>query len=268
MAPAPALIICMGTSGCGKSSIGLAVAQALGLPFVDGDDLHPASNVVKMSQGHPLTDEDRIPWLLRIRVTASHLTSKQGVQALAHPGPAEADHINPSDELTSALSHVHPQTIHLGDEMIKRERKAVVVGCSALKRGYRELLSGSKVRLGENTIEPEIESDKLETYFIYREWLTTVCKLPNSDTLTMDQRSVHGTRPLLLHRMSSRPGHFFKAPMLDSQLATLEIPTEDETNVKRINLGQGPEQAEEVGMEGISRAAIEVATEWVGPKVQ
>ncbi|KDE06026.1 hypothetical protein MVLG_03581 [Microbotryum lychnidis-dioicae p1A1 Lamole] len=243
MAPRPALIVCMGTSGCGKSSTGLAVARALGLAFVDGDDLHPASNVVKMSEGHPLTDKDRIPWLLRIRATAFYLTSEEGVQALGHPVPAEADHIQPSDELTSALAHVHPQTIHLGEEMIKRGRKAVVVGCSALKRGYRELLSGRKVQLGEvSIIEPEIEADKLETYFIY----------------------LHGTRPLLLHRLTSRPGHFFKAPMLDSQLATLEIPTEDEINVKRINLGQGPEQAEEVGIEGISQAAIEVATEWVG----
>ncbi|SGY32747.1 BQ5605_C002g01406 [Microbotryum silenes-dioicae] len=267
MAPRPALIVCMGTSGCGKSSIGLAVARALGLAFVDGDDLHPASNVVKMSEGHPLTDEDRIPWLLRIRATAFYLTSEEGVQALGHPVPAEADHIQPSDELTSALAHVHPQTIHLGEEMIKRGRKAVVVGCSALKRGYRELLSGRKVQLGEvSIIEPEIEADKLETYFIYREWIHT--RLMKYISLTSTRRAVHGTRPLLLHRLTSRPGHFFKAPMLDSQLATLEIPTEDEINVKRINLGQGPEQAEEVGIEGISQAAIEVATEWVGPKAQ
>ncbi|SCZ93620.1 BZ3500_MvSof-1268-A1-R1_Chr6-3g08777 [Microbotryum saponariae] len=197
MAPTPALIVCMGTSGCGqvKSSI---------------DDLHPASNVVKMSEGHPLTDEDRILWLLRIRATGFHLTSQEGVQALAHPVPAEADHIQPSDELTSALAHVHPQTIHLGKEMIKRERKAVVVGCSALKRGYRELLSGRKVQLGEvSIIEPEIEADKLETYFIYREWIHT--RLMKYISLPSTRRAVHGTRPLLLHRLTSRPRHFFKA---------------------------------------------------------
>lgn len=44
-------------SSCSKSSIGLAVAQQLGCAFVDGDDLHPAANVAKMSEGHPLNDQ-------------------------------------------------------------------------------------------------------------------------------------------------------------------------------------------------------------------
>lgn len=40
-----------------KSTVGLGLAKALGVPFIDGDDLHPADNVAKMSAGHPLTDE-------------------------------------------------------------------------------------------------------------------------------------------------------------------------------------------------------------------
>ncbi len=56
----------MGVSGCGKSSVGLALAQHLGGIYVDGDDLHPATNVVKMSAGIPLTDSDRWPWLDKI----------------------------------------------------------------------------------------------------------------------------------------------------------------------------------------------------------
>lgn len=59
-------IIVMGVSGSGKSSIGEKIAAGLGLPFVEGDELHPASNVEKMSKGIPLTDEDRMPWLDRI----------------------------------------------------------------------------------------------------------------------------------------------------------------------------------------------------------
>jgi gluconokinase len=56
-------IIVMGVSGSGKSSIGEKVAEALSLRFIEGDQLHPASNVEKMSKGIPLSDADRMPWL-------------------------------------------------------------------------------------------------------------------------------------------------------------------------------------------------------------
>ncbi|MER8701939.1 gluconokinase [Mesorhizobium sp. M0207] len=56
-------IVVMGVSGCGKTSIGVAIAARLGLAFVEGDVLHPRGNVEKMSAGIPLTDEDRWPWL-------------------------------------------------------------------------------------------------------------------------------------------------------------------------------------------------------------
>lgn len=53
----------MGVSGCGKSTVGAAFAEALGGRFLDGDDYHPQSNVDHMVAGHPLTDEMRWPWL-------------------------------------------------------------------------------------------------------------------------------------------------------------------------------------------------------------
>ena len=56
-------IVVMGVSGSGKSTVGTALAELLGLGFVDADDLHPASNVAKMAAGTPLTDDDRWPWL-------------------------------------------------------------------------------------------------------------------------------------------------------------------------------------------------------------
>lgn len=61
----PAYVV-MGVSGCGKSEIGRRLAAALGGRFIDGDDLHPAENIAKMSRGVPLNDEDRYPWLEKV----------------------------------------------------------------------------------------------------------------------------------------------------------------------------------------------------------
>jgi len=57
------IVVLMGVSGSGKTTIGSALARQLGWPFLDGDDFHPPQNVAKMSSGTPLTDEDRWPWL-------------------------------------------------------------------------------------------------------------------------------------------------------------------------------------------------------------
>jgi gluconokinase len=53
----------MGVSGSGKSTVGAALADRLRVPFEDGDDLHPAANIAKMTRGEPLDDRDRWPWL-------------------------------------------------------------------------------------------------------------------------------------------------------------------------------------------------------------
>ncbi|CAN7460485.1 MULTISPECIES: gluconokinase [Brucella] len=59
-------IIVMGVSGSGKSTVGEKLAESLHLPFLEGDSLHPKSNVDKMASGIPLQDEDRWPWLDKI----------------------------------------------------------------------------------------------------------------------------------------------------------------------------------------------------------
>src|SRR5579875_1233763 len=56
----------MGVSGSGKTTVGRALAAELRVPFVDGDDLHPAANVRRMAAGTPLTDADRGPWLAAV----------------------------------------------------------------------------------------------------------------------------------------------------------------------------------------------------------
>ena len=57
------IVIVAGVAGSGKTTIGSLLASELGWEFEDGDDLHPAANIAKMKAGHPLTDEDRRPWL-------------------------------------------------------------------------------------------------------------------------------------------------------------------------------------------------------------
>ncbi len=57
------IVVAMGVSGSGKTSVGKAIASRLSWTFVEGDDLHPSSNKAKMASGVPLTDQDRWPWL-------------------------------------------------------------------------------------------------------------------------------------------------------------------------------------------------------------
>ena len=64
--PQPPLIVAMGVSGSGKSTVGALLAERLGVTFLDADDLHPLTNLDKMSAGVPLTDDDRWPWLARV----------------------------------------------------------------------------------------------------------------------------------------------------------------------------------------------------------
>ncbi|WP_373355804.1 gluconokinase [Pseudoroseicyclus sp. CXY001] len=71
-------IVVMGVSGCGKSSLGAALAARLGGRFIEGDALHPEANRAKMASGQPLTDADRWPWLDLV------------AEALAAPGEGPA----------------------------------------------------------------------------------------------------------------------------------------------------------------------------------
>lgn len=59
----PDIFVVMGVSGCGKSTVAAQLAAALGVPFLEGDSLHPARNVARMAAGFALSDEDREGWL-------------------------------------------------------------------------------------------------------------------------------------------------------------------------------------------------------------
>lgn len=66
------VVVVMGVSGSGKSTVGKLLANRLGWSFRDGDEFHPAANVAKMRSGMPLNDEDRHPWLLSIQSFMRH----------------------------------------------------------------------------------------------------------------------------------------------------------------------------------------------------
>lgn len=103
-------IVVMGVSGSGKSTVGAALGQRLRVPFADADDFHPPANVQKMSDGHPLDDDDRYPWLESIGVwlaehrdggvmSCSALKRKYRDQLRAHCAEVEFLHLTGSLEI-------------------------------------------------------------------------------------------------------------------------------------------------------------------------
>ena len=141
----PRALIVMGVSGSGKTTIGEKLAGRLNWPYEDADQFHPAGNVAKMSAGHPLTDEDRWPWLKAIAAEIDRVCDAGG---------------------------------------------RVVIGCSALKRAYRDVLLHNRT----------------DTRLVY----------------------LNGTQTLIADRLGRRKGHFMPPGLLTSQFNTLEPPTSDE----------------------------------------
>ncbi|PID60565.1 MAG: hypothetical protein CSB44_10065 [Gammaproteobacteria bacterium] len=106
-------VIVMGVTACGKSSVGRCIAALAGSQwqFIDGDSLHPARNIDKMSRGIALDDADRAPWLARIVATARKLIDTR-------------DNDSPSGDAPG----------------LDRCATGIVIACSALKRQYRDQL--------------------------------------------------------------------------------------------------------------------------------
>ncbi len=77
------MVVVIGVSGSGKSTIGAALARRLRVPFQDADHLHPPANIAKMAAGEPLTDDDRYPWLDRVgEWLAAHVEGVMSCSAL------------------------------------------------------------------------------------------------------------------------------------------------------------------------------------------
>ncbi len=72
------IILLVGVSGCGKTTVGKQLASAMNLPFLDADDLHPPENILKMKAGIPLNDKDRGPWLHALKIELEEMRKKGG----------------------------------------------------------------------------------------------------------------------------------------------------------------------------------------------
>jgi gluconokinase len=77
------VVVIMGVSGSGKSTVGRQLARAIDGRFHDADDFHPQANLAKMQGGRPLTDEDRAPWLAALRTAIDAWLTQPGVDVLA-----------------------------------------------------------------------------------------------------------------------------------------------------------------------------------------
>ncbi|KAI0084876.1 P-loop containing nucleoside triphosphate hydrolase protein [Irpex rosettiformis] len=141
----PIFIVVMGVASTGKSTIAKALNDRLGLPYIEGDDMHPKSNIDKMSQGIPLTDADREPWLELIRTTAENIVAEQEVKARGEDTMGEE-----------------------GAEQRTKGRYGVMATSSALKKYYRDILRGTYKGFSDVPGHLHaIPSDKLPTYFVY-----------------------------------------------------------------------------------------------------
>jgi gluconokinase len=95
------ILIVFGVSGAGKTTIGKLLAEQLGWTFYEGDDFHPPENIEKMRSGRPLTDEDRWPWLERLRdqITRSFGAMENAVLACSALKGAYRDRLRVSNDV-------------------------------------------------------------------------------------------------------------------------------------------------------------------------
>jgi gluconokinase len=95
------IVIIFGVSGAGKTTIGKLLARELGWRFIEADDFHPAANIEKMRSGHPLTDEDRWPWLdfLRKQIGRSLTVGENAVMACSALKRVYRDRLRVSDQV-------------------------------------------------------------------------------------------------------------------------------------------------------------------------
>ena len=115
------IVVLMGVSGSGKSTVGKVLAERLGWEFIEGDDYHPPANVEKMRRGEPLTDADRRPWLdaLRRKVDETCESGRNAVLACSALKHAYRDYLERDEP--ACVEYVY---LEGSEELIQRRLKA------------------------------------------------------------------------------------------------------------------------------------------------
>lgn len=111
-------IVVMGVSAVGKSTIGRRLADALGLPFIDADDLHSSAAIEKMASGVPLTDEDRLPWLSKCGRALSD-AADGAVIACSALTRAYRDRLR-VEASDAVFVHLHADPVHIQERAAQR----------------------------------------------------------------------------------------------------------------------------------------------------
>lgn len=143
------IIVIMGVSGTGKTTVGKLLARALGWTFADADDFHPASNVEKLRQGIPLEDDDRRPWLdaLRHRLDRAHAQGENLVLACSALKHSYRDY----------LTHDEPDSVRyvylVGSEELIQSRLAGRTG---------HFMNPSLLKSQLETLEPPEEAIRID----------------------------------------------------------------------------------------------------------
>lgn len=112
-------VVVMGVSGCGKSTVGAMLAGAMGLRYVEGDDLHPPRNVALMAAGTPLTDDDRADWLDAVATELGAVGSSGVVVSCSALKRSYRDRLRAAAPALQIV-HLHGSPQLLGERLARR----------------------------------------------------------------------------------------------------------------------------------------------------